>query len=186
MEKYSRGWRGAPAKGVDRLFPVRGFKSLFLRFFKKDKRYFEDEADFWFYCLDREKAFGHAVNLLQWIRNFFEVKIQIIRYVLWAPFERQIRRVFFYFTAQLLRLCGAVGVHSDGGYFRRRKRGWEYGWTYYWITAYWESYAVITGKSGRSQTLEKRNKNFLKKCLTVFQMSDIINELSETDSTDPW
>ena len=115
MEKYSRGWRGAPAKGVDRLFPVRGFKSLFLRFFKKDKRYFEDEADFWFYCLDREKAFGHAVNLLQWIRNFFEVKIQIIRYVLWAPFERQIRRVFFLFY------CAAASALRGGwSSFRRR------------------------------------------------------------------
>ena len=31
MEKYSRGWRGAPAKGVGRVLPARGFKSLFLR-----------------------------------------------------------------------------------------------------------------------------------------------------------
>ena len=28
LEKYSRGWRGAPAKGVN---AARGFKSLFLR-----------------------------------------------------------------------------------------------------------------------------------------------------------
>ena len=31
MEKYSRGRRGAPAKGVDGIYPVREFKSLLLR-----------------------------------------------------------------------------------------------------------------------------------------------------------
>ena len=31
MEKYSRGRRGAPAKGVGRVFPAREFKSLLLR-----------------------------------------------------------------------------------------------------------------------------------------------------------
>ena len=31
LEKYSRGRRGAPAKGVDRIYPVREFKSLLLR-----------------------------------------------------------------------------------------------------------------------------------------------------------
>ena len=31
VEKYSRGGRGAPAKGVGRVKAARGFKSLFLR-----------------------------------------------------------------------------------------------------------------------------------------------------------
>ena len=31
MEKYSRGRRGAPAKGVGRVYPAREFKSLLLR-----------------------------------------------------------------------------------------------------------------------------------------------------------
>ena len=31
MEKYSRGRRGAPAKGVGRIYPAREFKSLLLR-----------------------------------------------------------------------------------------------------------------------------------------------------------
>ena len=30
-EKYSRGRRGAPAKGVGRIYPAREFKSLLLR-----------------------------------------------------------------------------------------------------------------------------------------------------------
>ena len=31
LEKYSRGRRGAPAKGVGRIYPAREFKSLLLR-----------------------------------------------------------------------------------------------------------------------------------------------------------
>ena len=31
LEKYSSGRRGPPAKGVGRIKPARGFKSLFLR-----------------------------------------------------------------------------------------------------------------------------------------------------------
>ena len=31
LEEYSSWWRGAPAKGVGRVKPARGFKSLFLR-----------------------------------------------------------------------------------------------------------------------------------------------------------
>ena len=36
MEKYSRGRRGAPAKGVDGIYPVREFKSLLLRQKQRD------------------------------------------------------------------------------------------------------------------------------------------------------
>ena len=92
MEKYSSGRRGLPAKEVDRVFPVREFKSLLLR-------QTTDESRWFFFALSSKKV--------RFYRYFWDFAI------LWVLKARE--SFFYFYTPFIPPLCrqGVVKLSSE-------------------------------------------------------------------------